>query len=117
MNKLLRGLVLLGAVGLVLGVIALLAARSGSRAELQRYKAELRAKGEKLSYSELDAVRRPAGEDTHAVITIATVSLRNYGLNPGLLELRSYVGPGAALVNWRQAKPVWQKSSAAGGGG
>ena len=117
MNKLLRGLILLGALGLVFAVMALLGSRSGSRGALQRYKAELRAQGEKLTFAEFPHGRRTNAVDSHAIITNAVAELVGARLNPGMLELRKYVQPGRAIVTWRQANPLWGQPVGAGGGG
>jgi hypothetical protein len=113
----LRGLILLGALGLVLGVIALLGARSGSRGDLQRYEAELRGKGEKLSFAELSRGRRTNGSDSYAVITNAVGRLEDTGLYPWFLEPRKYLGPGQAIVTWREPDLSWMKLAASGSGG
>ena len=117
MNKLWRGVVLVGVVGLILAVMALLGARSGSRGALRKYKAELRAKGEKLTFAELTRERLTNVVDSHAVITNAAETFRNARLNPGLLEVRKYVRPGQATVTWRQNTPAWQNTAASGSGG
>jgi hypothetical protein len=117
MNKLLRGLILLGALGFVVGVIALLGARSGSRGALRSYEAELRAKGEKLTFAELSHGRRTNGIDSHAVITNAAARLGDARLNPGLLEPRKYLWPGQAIVVWREPDLRWLKPAASGRGG
>jgi len=105
MNKLVRVLVFLGALLLVLGVIALLGARSGDRRALQKYQAELAAKGEKLTFAELTRGRQTNAVDSQAVITNAAAKLRGGALNPASLDARRYVGPGQASVTWQQASP------------
>jgi hypothetical protein len=102
MSKLLRFVVFLGALVLVMAVMALLASRSGSRGALKRYKAELQAKGEKLTYAELTRGRLTNAVDSHAIITNAIGKLRGGPFTPGLLPLRTYLLPGEAAVTWRQ---------------
>jgi len=58
MNRLVRVLVFLGALLLVLAVMAVLVSRSGSRGALQKYQAELAAKGEQLTFAELTRGRQ-----------------------------------------------------------
>src|SRR5512137_3040028 len=98
MNKLLRGLVLVGAVLLVFVVIWVLAAHTGSRGALQRFKTELRAQGEKLSFAEFPRGQAASPVDSHAVITNCVTNLSNARFNPGLLEGRTFVRPGQAEV-------------------
>jgi len=114
MSKLLRVLVFLGALALVLAVMALLGSHSGSRLARQRYEAQLRAGGEKLAFEELTRGRRPATADTYSIITNAAAKLNGGRLYPGMLEQRKYVRPGQAGVTWRQATPVWPQPSGPG---
>ncbi|MCX6925295.1 MAG: hypothetical protein NT154_19105 [Verrucomicrobia bacterium] len=117
MNKLLRGMVFLGALGLVLAVMALLGMRSGSRGALQRYKSELQANGEKLTCAELTRGRQANVVDSHTIITNAVSKLGGARLNPGLLELGKCLQPGQAIVTWRQVSPVWSQSAGPASGG
>jgi hypothetical protein len=110
MNRLFRGVVLVAALGLVLAVMALLGSRSGSRGALLRYNAELKAKGEKLTFAELMRERMMNGIDSHAVITNATATLSNSQLSLSLLEPRKYLRSGEAMVTWREASPLSSKS-------
>ena len=114
MSKLVRVLIFLGAVLLVLAVMALLGVRSSSRGTLNRYKAELQASGEKLTFAELTRGRQTNAFDSHAVITNAAATLKSARLIPGVLEWQKYVGPGRATVLWRQAAPSWQPSAGSG---
>ena len=114
MSKLLRVLVFLGALVLVLAVMALLGSHSGNRLARQRYEAQLRAGGEKLAFEELTRGRRPAAADTYSIITNAAAKLNGGRLYPGMLEQRKYVRPGQAGVTWRQATPVWPQPSGPG---
>jgi hypothetical protein len=102
MSKPLRVLIFLGALGIIAAVMALLASRSGSRGALRRYRAELQAKGEKLTIAELMQGRLTNVVDSHAIITNATARLRSGPITPGLLAPRTYFLPGQANVTWRQ---------------
>jgi hypothetical protein len=102
MSKLSRVLGFLATLGLVVAVMVLLASRSGSRGALQRYRAELQRKGEKLTYAELMKGQRPNAVDSHALITNAIPKLSNARFNPGLLPLRTYLSAGQATVTWRE---------------
>ena len=77
MNKLIRVSVFLGALLLVLAVMALLGVRSGDRRALQRYLAELAAKGEKLTFAELTRGRQTNAVDSHALIINAWTKLHD----------------------------------------
>jgi len=117
MNKLLRGLVLVGLLGLVLGVVALLGARSASRGALRSYEAGLRANGERLTFAELGHGRNTHALDSHSVITNAVARLGDGRLNPGLLEPRKFLRSGQAIVTWREPDLKWITVGASGRGG
>ena len=117
MSKLLRVLVFLGALVLVLAVMAILGVRSSSRSALRRYERELRAKGEKLTFAELTRGRQPNAGDSHALLTNAVAKLSNGRFAPGMLDQRRYVRPGQASVTWKQASPSWTQSAGPGSGG
>ena len=114
MNKLVRVVVFLGALLLVLAVMALLGTRSGERRALQKYQAELTAKGEKLTFAELTRGRQTNAVDSHTLLTNATAKLGDRWIVPGLVELRRYVRPGRASVAWRQASARLAQSAEAG---
>ena len=101
----------------MLGVIALLGAHSASRVALRNYDAELRAKGEKLTFTELSHGWAANNIDSHAVITNAVAKLGEARLSPGLLEPRQYRRPGQAIVVWREADLSWMNLAASGRGG
>jgi len=106
----------LGVLALVCALMALLGMRSGSQSAFREYEAELKAKGEKLTYEELMLGRATNAADSHAVFTNAVARLKSGRLHPGMLDLRKYVRPGEALVAWRQTSPVWGKSNGPVGG-
>jgi hypothetical protein len=117
MSKLVRVSVFAGAVLLLLAVMALLGLRSGDRSALQKYEAELRAKGERLTFAELTRGRQTNAVDSYALLTNATAKLSGARLYPGALEVRKYAGSGQARVTWRQASPTWMSSASHSGGG
>src|ERR1039458_2528395 len=90
MSKLVRALVFLGALVLVLGVMALLGARSGDRIALQQYLTELRAKGERLTFADLTRGRQTNTNGSHAIITNAVAKFSGARFYPGLLEVQKY---------------------------
>jgi type II secretory pathway pseudopilin PulG len=106
-----HGLVFLGALVLVLGVMALLGARTGDRSALQQHLTELRAKGEKLTFADLTRGRQTNTNGSYPIITNAVAKLSGARFYPGLLEVQKYVGPGLARVTWRQASPTWIQSA------
>jgi type II secretory pathway pseudopilin PulG len=117
MNKPSRIVLISGALALAVVVMALLGGASRNRGPLQQYKAELRARGEKLTFAELTRGRQTNAVDSHALITNATAKLSGGRLYPGLLDVRRYVGPGQASVTWRQPSPTWMRSSGSSSGG
>ena len=105
---------MLVAVGwlLLIGVIlAMLGAHSGSRGALQACVSKLQAEGEKLTCAELMRGRLTNTFDSQAVLTNVSASLKGGKLSPALLDVRRYVGPGKAVVNWQEPSPVWIRSS------
>jgi hypothetical protein len=109
----LRILAFVGAVALILLLMAVMGMRSRSRSALRTYVAELQAKGEKLTYADLMRGRGTNAFDSHAVVTNAAATLKGGKFIPGLLDLRRYDLPGQPMVNWKQAKPLWSKSNGA----
>jgi hypothetical protein len=103
--------VFVGALALIGVGLGMLGARSGSRGTLRIYLAELQAKGEKLTYEELMRGRVTNAFDSHAIITNVSSRLRGGKVTPGMLEPRRYIGPGQAIVNWKQPSPLWARSS------
>ena len=115
MNKLIRVSVFLGALLLVLALMALLGVRSGDRRALQKYQAELAAKGEKLTFAELTRGRQTNAVDSYALIINAWRKLNDVPIDPGLLKPRGYVRPGQASVAWHQASPTLAQSAGSSG--
>jgi hypothetical protein len=91
-------------IGLVaVVVLALLTAgtwifNSSSHSALERYKAELRAKGEKLRMTELAVAPSTNADEVACRDVFATNQVRPPGLMPSLM---SYTGPGKARVAWK----------------
>lgn len=98
-------------VGLVLSVVVLLwllGQRSRSGTQLQKYKAELLAKGEKLTFAALTKFRDTNSNSSLQAVTNAAGALRLLGGSgpvAGSLSLRDYVGPGVARPAWRTDPP------------
>lgn len=99
MNRRARNVwVAIAALAMLLVVLALLY-RAGSRSELERYKAELREKGEKLTPAELAVPPSTNAEEVAARDLFATNPRPSIDF---LLSSRmEFVGPGKARVAWR----------------
>src|SRR5436190_3083321 len=111
MSKLLR----LGIVAAILVVGLLLLWASGHRSRgqkrLQAYKAQLRAKGEKLTFAELTGSQPVPTNGYAAALTNAVASFAAQRLNPATFQLRQYSAPGRALVAWKLDRPPWASNS------
>jgi hypothetical protein len=115
MNKPTRILLLFGVAVLAFVVLALLGSTSRNQSALQQYKAELRARGEKLTCEELP--RSPSTNANHSLakLTNAVAKIGNVRFQPGNIEVRKFVGPGRARVAWIGDSPSWQSSTGGGG--
>ncbi|HWI59725.1 MAG TPA: hypothetical protein VNZ22_21030, partial [Bacillota bacterium] len=115
MSKAWRAALLLGVVVLAFGVMGIMGHGARSRKALEQYEADLRAKGEKLTYVELMRLRIAHTNDSLARLTNAVASLRsgNQTLQPANLQTRKYVGAGQAQVAWQQENPFPQGSGSA----
>ena len=110
MSKTKRIVMLCSIVTLAFLAMVLLGHRSSSAKALQSYKATLRARGEKLTYAEFIADRKPATNNSLATITNAVRNLEGSRLQPGLLEVMKFEGPGQARVTWKESQPHWTAS-------
>lgn len=107
MSKTKRIVMVCSIVTLAFLAMALLGHRSSSARALQAYKATLRARGEKLTYAEFMAGRKPVTNNSLAAITNAVRNLEGSRLQPGLLEVMRFEGPGQARVTWKESQPHW----------
>jgi len=98
MSKTLRGLVVIGGVLMALVMVGLLAHGSRSRTTLQAYKAQLRAKGEKLTLSELKPDAHANINNSLALLNNAVTKLGNARFFPGSLGLMTFIGAGKARL-------------------
>jgi len=101
MRVILIALVLVGAVGVVL----IWSASSRNRNALAKYKAELRAKGEKLSAAELGYPHLPEPSESLDQLQAGLGSMARGVWQPGMLKLMRYVSAGRAQVCWAEAQP------------
>ncbi len=98
---------ILGIAGFLALVVAFLVLRdSKPHGKVEAYKAALRAQGEKLTFAELRASRRPGTYNSINAVVAQIGALTNSWLSPGSLDLRKAVAPGQAEVCWQRAAPV-----------
>src|SRR5882724_10538641 len=101
-----RVLLLLAGLALAFCLFGLLGHESRSSRVLREYQAELRTKGEKLTYSELTRSRSTNGNSSLDALTNAVARIRPGLLYPGSLELRHLVRPGYARILWMESSPA-----------
>jgi len=83
-------------------VVVFIILRSGRQSALEKYKAELRAKGEKLSFSELGFPKQPENPAGLQQLTNAAGRIqKNTGFIPGEITFMKFTAPGRAQVIWR----------------
>lgn len=99
-----RWIFALAAVVLVVA-ISFVIMRNNRRSAVEKYKAELRAKGEKISFTELGFPRQPEDPEGLQRLTNAVKRMiNNNNFNPGEITAMQFVAPGKAQVNWRSPK-------------
>src|SRR3974377_973283 len=103
----------LGALGAVIVLLALLGSGSRNRGSLQGYKAELRARGEKLTFDELLRSRSTNVVNTMTPLSAAVLTLGDARFLPAPVEGRKYVSPGRARVAWGGDYPSWLSTNSA----
>jgi hypothetical protein len=112
-TKLKRACLFLAMLLAALGLGAVLGHRSSACRELQRYKAELRARGEKLTYAELAQGRATNCSGSYLSVSNAATRLAETTFSPGTIQHQKYVSPGLACAGWTEARPgLWHDSSA-----
>lgn len=105
MSKPYRKLLLSVGIAGLLAVGALWLGHSRKDSPLARYKAQLRAQGEKLSYADLGYPRPPLTNDTLPQLLAAAERLKQLKFQPGSLLLMDLSAPGRAKLGWTRAKP------------
>ena len=100
MSKPFRIVLVVCAVVIFVVLLGLSLRTSRARDALQRYLAELRNQGEKLTYAELTSSRSTNQNFSLATITNAVWRLQRAPVNPGEMEFRMAVAPGQARVLW-----------------
>ncbi len=105
MSRAARFLLIAGLIVFAIGTAWILSRGSHSRTALAKFKAELRAKGEKLSWQELGYPRPPEStrslDDLQAVMSQAGT----FRYHPGTLELTHFTAAGGAQVCWARPQP------------
>jgi hypothetical protein len=89
---------------LVVAVLVLRASKPQVPSEI--YKAALKAQGEKLTFAELTAARKPGSYASMKAVVAQIELLTNSWLSPGSLELRKAVAPGQVDPCWKRPAPV-----------
>jgi hypothetical protein len=111
MNKTFR-IVAIGVIMLllILGLL-ILGHGSTSRAALAKYKAELRAKGEKLSFVELANLSSPERRNWNSNLVSITTKLGKSRpvVHPSQAEARKFTNPGIARPLWFEDAPLKSK--------
>jgi hypothetical protein len=105
MSKALRVLIILAIVLLAIPLRWMWSHRSRHQGALAKYKAELRAMGEKLTWAELGYPRRPEASNSLLKMLTAVDKIGPGRTNPGKLGLMSYVGPGRSQPCWASVQP------------
>ncbi|HEX5218204.1 MAG TPA: hypothetical protein VFZ59_01445 [Verrucomicrobiae bacterium] len=106
MSKPIRVTALVVASMLLVGAGICLRGCNRNRDALAKYKAELRAKGEKLSAEELGYPKPPEKSPGLDRLLAAANKLGAMRIQPSSLDFGSHTGPGQAKVVWASPQPV-----------
>jgi hypothetical protein len=98
----------------VLGLCAFWLGHSRSKSALAKYKSELRARGEKLTWAELGYPRPPQTNRGLTQLVAAANRLGNAKFEPGMLALMNYVEPGRAQACWTGPNPRFSPNTPTG---
>ena len=105
MNRTLRGLIILALARLAILLRWMWSQRPRNQTALAKYKAELRAKGEMLTFADLGYPRPAETNNSLQKLLIAVDKISPGKTYPGKLGLMSYLGPGRAQPCWVAAQP------------
>lgn len=105
MSRAVRFILIAGLIVFAIGVAWISMQGSRSKTVLAKYKAELRAKGEKLSAAELGYPRPPEPSDELDQLEAGLGAVRRATWQPGLLEWMRYVNAGRVHVCWAEGRP------------
>lgn len=109
-----RTFFLVTGVVLALAISAIALHRSRGQRALQKYKAELIARGEKLSYAELVGTDSFGVRDSLTKLLGAAGQIRGGKLAPSTLGDIKYVAPGRVRPVWKEKNPWAQAASGVG---
>jgi hypothetical protein len=103
-DRIVRPGLLTGGLLAVLLAAVLVGRHAGDgRKALTKYKAELRAQGEKLTFQELAAPSTEETNNFHTLLTNAVARLKVGVVQPSLLEPRRFTSPGHARVLFQES--------------
>ncbi len=105
MNKPFRLLTFSVVAVVFIGLCTFWLGRSRGQGALAKYKTELRARGEKISWAELGYPRPPQTNDSLPRLLTAVDQLGDPRFEPGMLALMNFVGPGRAHPCWLATNP------------
>lgn len=111
MSKTRQLTLLIATVVLVVVVCAIWTKRSRGRMSLAKYKAELQAKGEKLTAEELGFPKPPEISPGLKRLQAAADRVATIAFHPGTMEYLPFTGPGQARVVWDSSQPVLNPTS------
>ena len=110
MSKATRVVLSVGTVVVTALILGTCAHRSGDREAVARYKRDLKATGEKLTYVELGFPREPEQGGSFDLLHSSANALAGKRLQPGLLDIVRFVGPGEVRVCWQMPQPPFNSS-------
>lgn len=102
-------IIILISIVALLSLVFLIVRRAGKN-EINQYKAELKAKGEWLSFADLPPPSHTNGNPNLGKLTNAVAKLRFSGMNPAMLMTMRFIKPGQASVAWDAENVVDFKS-------
>ncbi len=110
MSKKLR-VIIAGIIIVVVLALIMRSQRSADVTALAAYKAELRAKGEKLTAEELGYPRPPESSQNLDQLQAGLKHIGTLDYQPGSLELMRYVGAGRVRIGWAAARPPFNNAT------
>jgi hypothetical protein len=105
MNRTVRFILIAGILVFAVGATLILSQRSRTRNAVTKYKAELRAQGEKLSAAELGYPRLPEPSESLDQLQAGLGKMVKGVWQPGMLEVMRYVSAGRVRACWAKAQP------------
>ncbi len=105
MSKTVRNVIIAGVIVVAVPALIFHGQHSRDRSALAAYKAELRAKGEKLTPEELGYPRPPESSQSLDKLRAGLSHIGSLKYHPGSLELMRFVGAGRVQIGWATAQP------------